>query len=113
MSDEDFIVVLVTVGSLDEGGTIAGELVRAGLAACVNRVGPVHSVYRWNGEVAEDDEYLLLIKARRQTFDALEAKVRALHSYDVPEVIALPITAGASSYLEWLATGTRGVPVGA
>jgi periplasmic divalent cation tolerance protein len=113
MGDVDFIVVLVTVGSLEEAEAIAGTLVGDGLAACVNRVGPVRSVYQWKGQVVGEDEYLLLIKARRRGFGALEARIRSLHSYEVPEVIAVPITDGSAAYLSWLGSATRERPPGA
>ena len=103
----DCIVVLVTVGSLAQGERIADALVTEELAACVNIVGPIRSVYRWEGRVQRDEELLLIIKTRAELFAQLEARVRALHSYQTPEVIALPITAGAELYLNWLRGATR------
>lgn len=108
MMETEFIVVLVTVGSRSEGEAIAQDLVRGGLAACVNILGPVRSVYVWKSEVAQDDEHLLVIKSRRSLFDLLERRVRSLHSYDVPEVVALPIRTGSRAYLAWLESGTSG-----
>jgi periplasmic divalent cation tolerance protein len=102
----DFIVVLVTVGSADEGARIADALVTEQLAACVNIVGPIRSHYIWKGELQRDTEHLLVIKSRAERFRALEHRVRELHSYDTPEVIALPITAGSQPYLDFLAAGT-------
>ena len=112
MTDADFIVVLVTTSSAVEGERIARALVGEGLAACVNRVGPIRSTYAWQGAVEDAEEYLLVAKSRRRQFDALEARVRALHSYEVPEVIAVPLVAGSAPYLEWLAAGSAGRPVG-
>ncbi|HVN87142.1 MAG TPA: divalent-cation tolerance protein CutA [Candidatus Binatia bacterium] len=103
----DFVVVLVTVGSAAEGERIAETLVREQLAACVNVVGPIRSIYTWKGELQRDDERLLVIKTRAAVFDELDRRVRALHSYETPEVIALPISAGSPPYLDWLATGTH------
>jgi periplasmic divalent cation tolerance protein len=106
MSPEDFVVVLVTAGTADEAGRLARALVEERLAACVNVVGPIRSIYRWQGAVEEADEHLLVVKARAAGFAALEARVRTLHSYDVPEVIALPLRAGSAPYLAWLADAT-------
>jgi len=97
------LLVLVTVPSRAAGEAIADALVGEALAACVNLVGPIRSVYRWQGELCRDDEHLLLIKTTPDGYAALEARVRALHSYDNPEVIALPIARGADAYLEWIA----------
>jgi len=106
MSSTDAIVVLVAVGSLDEGRAIAEALVAERLAACVNLIGPIRSIYRWQDEVHDDAEHLLIIKTRRGRFDALERRVVGLHSYDVPEVVALPVTAGSAAYLGWLTAET-------
>lgn len=107
MEATDCVVVLVTVGSRQEGERIATAVVTEQLAACVNIVGPIESVYRWDNQLQHDEELLLLIKTRRELFAALAARVKALHSYQTPEVIALPIVAGSSSYLEWLVGATR------
>ncbi len=104
----DFIVVLVTAGSAEEGERIAEALVTEELAACVNIVGPVQSIYRWKGEMQRDEERLLVIKSRTALFASLEERVRALHSYETPEVVALPITSGSRLYLDWLLSSTRG-----
>ncbi len=105
-SDTDAVVVYVTASSADEGAALARALVGERLAACVNRV-PVESVYRWEGRVVEDAEVLLVVKTRRELLDGLAARVRALHSYTVPEIIALPVVAGWPPYLQWLADETR------
>jgi periplasmic divalent cation tolerance protein len=96
------LVVLVTVPSRDDGERIAEALVGEALAACVNVVGPIRSIYRWQGEICRDDEHLLLIKTTRARYAELESRVKALHSYDVPEVVALPIEVGSAQYLDWL-----------
>ena len=98
----EFIVVLVTVGSATEGERLAHALVEERLAACVNRIPGVQSVYRWQGKVEQSAEELLVIKTRADLFAALEKRVRELHSYSVPEVIALPIVSGSENYLRWL-----------
>lgn len=98
------VVVLVTCASPAEARRIARRLVEARLAACVNVLtAPVHSVYRWKGRVEAAREHLLVIKTSRQRLPALQRAVTQLHSYDVAEVIALPIAAGSSAYLKWLA----------
>lgn len=104
-------VVLVTVPTPAVGRTLAEALVRERLAACVNIVGPLRSVYRWEGKLCADREHLLLIKTTRARYAALEARVAALHPYDVPEVVALPIAAGSAAYRRWVrAATTAGTP---
>ncbi len=107
MTPAEAIVVLVTTPSADEGERIGRAVVNERLAACVNVVGPIRSVYRWKGAVEDAQEWLLVIKARAADLDALETRVRALHSYDVPEVLALPVYGGAAAYLAWLDEATR------
>ncbi|BBG95832.1 Nitrogen regulatory PII-like, alpha/beta [Prunus dulcis] len=101
------IVVYVTVPNKEAGKKLAESLVREKLAACVNRVPGIESVYQWNGEVQTDSEELLIIKTRQSLFEALTEHVKANHPYDVPEVIALPINAGSLQYLEWVKNSTR------
>lgn len=97
-----FGVVLVTAGSRSEAEAIARLLVNERLAACVNLF-PVYSVYTWQGAVQQEEEWQLVIKTDLAHFATLAAKVQQVHSYEVPEVIALPIGAGAPAYLNWLA----------
>jgi periplasmic divalent cation tolerance protein len=100
----DKIVVLMTCGSAKEARRIARALVEKRLAACGNILeAPVQSIYRWKGKVETAKEYLLLIKTSRRRFAALQAEVKRLHSYDVPEIIALPIAKGSTDYLKWIA----------
>jgi periplasmic divalent cation tolerance protein len=98
----DCLLVLVTAGSEAEAELIAKALVEEHLAACVNIVSPIRSIYRWEGKIADDREWLLVIKTQTQHFADLEEKIHALHSYQTPEVIALPIVHGADGYLRWL-----------
>ena len=100
------IVVFVTCGSEEEAVNISNALVEERLAACVNLISPVRSIYRWEGKIWDEKEWLLIIKTQRKRFDEVEKKVKSLHSYSVPEIIALPIIAGSSSYLDWLAEMT-------
>jgi periplasmic divalent cation tolerance protein len=102
----EFTVVLVTAGSADEAVRIGRSLVEERLVACANVIGPIRSLYRWEGAVEDASEHLLLLKARAADVAALEVRVRALHSYEVPEVLALAVTAGAAPYLAWLAEAT-------
>jgi periplasmic divalent cation tolerance protein len=102
----DALIVFVTVPTRADGERIAEALVAERLAACVNVLGPVRSIYRWQGEVCRDDEHLLMIKSTRARYAALEARVKALHTYDVPEVIALPIEMGSPEYVGWIESMT-------
>jgi periplasmic divalent cation tolerance protein len=92
----------MTAGSQEEALEIAGELVRTMLVACVNVVPGVTSIYRWEGQVAQDQEWLLIAKTRREVLSELIRLVQELHSYDVPEIVALPLVDGSHSYLRWL-----------
>jgi len=96
-------IVLVTCGNLIEARRIASKVVRKHLAACVTVIlGPVQSVYRWKGKVQTAREQLLLIKTVEKQLGPLEAEIKRLHSYDVPEIIALPAVWGSADYLSWL-----------
>ncbi|KAL6983152.1 hypothetical protein U1Q18_016547 [Sarracenia purpurea var. burkii] len=101
------IVVYVTVPNKDAGKKLAESLVKEKLAACVNRVPGIESVYQWQGEVQTDSEELLIIKTRESLLEALQEHVKANHEYEVPEVIAMPIIGGSTPYLEWLKNSTR------
>ena len=104
----DKLVVLVTCNSVKEGRKIGHALVEARLAACVNVLQtPIESIYRWKGSVDTAKEFLLIIKTSRARLKALEAAVKRLHSYDVPEIIALPIEKGSRDYLAWLSESVR------
>ena len=98
----DKVVVLVTCSSAEEAGRIARALVEERLAACVNVSSPIRSVYRWQGKLTDDEEVLLVIKTTRELFDPLRRAVEKLHSYQVPEVICLPVIDGAPNYLNWI-----------
>lgn len=102
----DYILVLVTTGGTAEAERIATTLVTERLAACVNILTPIRSLYRWQGTINDDQECLLLIKARAEDFAMLEARIKTLHSYQVPEIIALPIVAGSDAYMHWLGSET-------
>lgn len=102
----DALVVFITVPDRAEADRIADTLVGERLAACVNILGPIRSVYRWEGKVAHDEELLLVIKTTRPRYAALEARVLEIHPYQTPEVIALPIEQGSAAYLGWIRTET-------
>lgn len=98
------IVVFSTFPSEDKAADIARTLVSEGLCACVNLVPPVRSIYRWQGQLCDERETLAIIKTTRERFDALRERLVALHPYEVPEVIALPVEAGHPPYLDWVAS---------
>jgi periplasmic divalent cation tolerance protein len=96
------IVVLMTAGSGEEAARLAEMLVGARLAACVQLLPEIESVYHWNGETQRDAEVLILAKTTQDRFEDLKREVLALHSYETPEIIALPVTSGSAPYLAWL-----------
>jgi len=98
----DSVVVLCTCANDEQASRIAEELVSHRLAACVNVLPPVRSIYRWQGTVEHADEILLLIKTTQSRFAALRERIQELHSYDTPEIVALPLIDGAEKYLTWL-----------
>ncbi len=102
-----YSLLLSTTSSKDEAQSIAQTLVERKLVACVNIVGPITSIYHWQGAVERGQELLLIIKTRAALFAQLETRVKSLHSYQNPEVIALPISAGTAAYLDWLRGETR------
>jgi periplasmic divalent cation tolerance protein len=98
----DKLLVLTTAGSQSEARKIAQTLVERRLAACVNIVPRVQSIYKWEGKVEEAEEYLLLIKTVKLREEQVRAAIRELHSYELPECIAIPIESGSAEYLKWL-----------
>lgn len=103
----DKIVVLVTAASLRESTKIARQLVEAKLAACVNITQPIRSIYRWQGKMADEREFLLIIKSTRELFPEIKAAVSKIHSYQTPEIICLPIIDGSENYLQWLSDSVK------
>jgi periplasmic divalent cation tolerance protein len=98
----DAIQVVTTTGSKEEAEKIARVLVERRLAACVQVVGPIASTYHWNGQIETAQEFLCVVKTRQSHYRAVEDAIRELHSYDVPEILAFPISAGNPAYLDWL-----------
>jgi periplasmic divalent cation tolerance protein len=96
------IVVFITAPKEDEAVKIAQALVEARLAGCVNIVRNIRSVYRWQDKIEDDTEVLMIAKTQRHLFESLMRKVRELHGYEVPEIIAMPMVEGSEDYLKWL-----------
>ncbi len=98
----EFLIVLITASNEDEAVHISQELVDSRLAACVNIVKGIRSIYRWKGKREDEAEVLMIVKTRRDLFAGLKKRVKELHSYSVPEIIALPVIDGSEEYLKWL-----------
>lgn len=100
-------MVLVTAASKQDAGKIGRTLVKTGLAACVNVLPGIQSLFRWKGQINDEREVLMLIKSRADLFEPLAREVRRLHRYTVPEIIAFPIAQGTADYLAWIRQSTR------
>ena len=105
----DALVVLCTCPNPDEASELARGLVENRYAACVNIFPQIRSIYRWRGETQDDEEVLMIIKTSNQAFAALQNWLLERHSYDVPEILALPVAAGSADYLEWLMNNASAV----
>ena len=103
----DALVVLVTAPSAETAAEVARALVEEGLAACGNVVPGLRSIYRWQGQVHDEAEALLVLKTERRLLEALKARLPVLHPYQVPELLALPVEGGLAPYLEWIAESVR------
>ena len=97
-----YILVYITTASREEAKKISKALLETELVACTNIIGEMHSAYHWQGQIEENQETILVAKTKLELFTELETKVKELHSYDCPCIIALPIIAGSEGYLEWL-----------
>ena len=104
----DAIQIVTTTPTRDAAQKIADALVARKLAAGVQVGGPIRSTYRWKGNVESADEWVCIIKTRRELYSAVESAIRELHSYEVPEILALPILDGSADYLRWIAAETTG-----
>ena len=104
----EYIQVVTTTDSSDLAGRMAQSLLESRAAACVQVLGPVQSKYWWKGKIEEVEEWVCMIKARSADYDRIEALIREAHSYDVPEILALPVQQGSQRYLEWLEAETSG-----
>ena len=97
-----YIVVMVTTANKQEAENIAQRLLKERLIACANIIGPVSSLFHWAGKIEKAEEYLIFMKSREDLFEKLAETVKALHSYEVPEILVLPIVDGSRAYLDWL-----------
>jgi len=100
--NNSYIIILVTTASREEAETIVQRLLEARLTACANIMGPVHSHFHWSGKIEKTEEYLILMKSRKDLFEKLSETVKALHSYEVPEILALAVVEGSKAYMDWL-----------
>jgi periplasmic divalent cation tolerance protein len=107
MADSEYLVAFITVGDPEEARMISGELVSQKRAACVNIIPQIKSIFRWEGRIEEETESLLVVKTRVELFSDLIDLVKGIHSYDVPEIIALPIVDGNEEYLKWISDETE------
>jgi periplasmic divalent cation tolerance protein len=107
MMETNYIILLVTTANKQEAENIAQSLLEARLIACANIISAVSSRFIWAEKIDHADEVLVLMKSRRDLFDEVYAKVKSLHSYEVPEVLALPIVAGSEAYLDWLGSSLK------
>jgi periplasmic divalent cation tolerance protein len=103
----NYIVVLITAPKEEDAEKIAKELVESRLAACVNIIRDIRSIYRWQGKTEDESEVLMVVKTRKSLFDKLMKRVKELHGYSVPEIIALPVIEGSQDYLKWLGEETE------
>ncbi|KHE91558.1 MAG: divalent-cation tolerance protein CutA [Candidatus Scalindua rubra] len=101
------IVIYITAGSISEAKKIGRALVEEKLVACSNIISPIRSIYSWQGKVCDDKEVLMILKSRQKLFKQIVKRVEKLHSYDVPEIIAMPIIDGSRKYLSWLNEETK------
>ena len=97
-----YVIVMVTTPSKQEAERIAQHLLEERLIACANIIGPVSSIFHWSGKMEKTEEYLTLMKSRKDLFEKLLEAAKALHSYEVPEILALRVVAGSKAYLDWL-----------
>lgn len=104
----NFLQVLTTAPAHEDAERLAAALVERRLAGCVQIVGPVQCIYRWQDAIERAEEWLCLIKTTREAYAAVESAIRELHSYECPEIIATPIEAGSAAYLEWLTQNVGG-----
>ncbi len=109
MAKQAYLVVFITTSSYEEARKIADKLVDRKKAACVNIVPGVNSLFRWKGKIEEAEESLMVVKTRVELFPDVVSLVKSVHSYEVPEIIALPIVEGNPDYLEWLKKETGGI----
>ncbi|MGD9505559.1 MAG: divalent-cation tolerance protein CutA [Syntrophobacteraceae bacterium] len=110
MTNAEVLVVFVTVGDEEEAVKMAKTVVEENLAACANLVPRIRSIYRWKGEMYDEQEILLIMKTRTALFNSLQSRVRELHSYETPEIIGFPLTHGMPDYMRWVLESTLWTP---
>jgi periplasmic divalent cation tolerance protein len=98
----EYVIVMVTTVNKQEAEKIAQRLLKERLIACANIIGPVSSLFHWDGKTEKAEEFLIFMKSRKDLFDKLAETVKALHSYEVPEILVLPVVGGSKAYLDWL-----------
>ncbi len=103
----NYIVIYITTGSVNEAKKIGRSLVEEKLVACSNIISPIRSIYSWQGKICDDKEALMILKTRKKYFKQIVKRVEKLHSYDVPEIIAIPIIDGSDKYLSWINEETK------
>lgn len=102
----EYIIVFITAPNEEEAAGIGHTIIEERLAACVNIIRPVRSIYRWQGRVEDEQEILMIVKTRKSLFERLQKRVKELHSYAVSEIIGLPVSEGSKQYLDWLGQET-------
>ena len=107
MDQTSAIIIFITASSSEEAQKIATALVEEKLVACVNIIPQVRSIYWWEGKVCQDDEVMLISKTKQSLFTTLMDRVKALHSYEVPEIISFPVSEGSPEYISWIENVTR------
>lgn len=105
--DTQIVLMIVTAASIKEAEQIGQALVEKKLIACCNIISPVSSIFHWKGEICHEQEVMMLLKTVRENISTLVREIKKLHSYETPEIIALPIIAGAADYLDWVKTETK------
>jgi periplasmic divalent cation tolerance protein len=105
----EYVLLYCTVPSMELGGKIASALVSEKLVACVNISSEIRSIYTWEGKIEDEKEYLLTMKTRINNFDEIETRIKEIHTYKVPEIIAIPIIKGSKEYLNWIENNTKKV----
>ncbi|OIP35729.1 MAG: cytochrome C biogenesis protein CcdA [Deltaproteobacteria bacterium CG2_30_43_15] len=102
MLEITYITILITASSEEEAGRIGKTLVEEKLVSCANIIPKIRSIFSWKGEICDEDEVLMILKSKESLFRQIEDRVKTLHSYEVPEIIALPIHSGSEDYLRWI-----------
>ncbi|MDW7679548.1 MAG: divalent-cation tolerance protein CutA [bacterium] len=100
----EYVLILVTTANEDEAEQIGRSLVEKKLIACANIISPAKSIFHWDGELCQENETVMMIKAMKKNFDSIQAEIKEIHSYENPEIIAIPIILGAEDYLNWIKT---------